>query len=60
MNQMLNKPEYKMTELGAKAYFRIPEPWHPVTKRILNATRGKGKPPINMWVTPIKGAFVLT
>ena len=59
INQMLNKPEYKMKELGALAYFRVPEPWRPLSARKGGVTRGGGAQPIHRWVTPIKARQIL-
>ena len=43
--------------MGAQAYWRLPEPWLPVIWRIKNATRGNGQPPIQAWVSPVRGNF---
>merc|ERR1711953_1421061 len=51
--------DFEMKELGAQAYFRIPEPWHPKTARKGNSTRGHGKPGIHRWITPIKPRTIL-
>lgn len=55
VNQFLNKPDSQAKSLGLNAYFRIPDPWQPVTKHPECATMGGGKGKIAYWVTPIRG-----
>ena len=55
LNKFLNLKETKGRDLGLIANFRIPDPWHPVTKHPECATMGGGKGKIAYWVTPVKG-----
>ena len=55
LNQQFNKSELKFKEMGAQAYWRLSEPWLPVIWRAKNATRGGPTPPIQAWVTPVRG-----
>ena len=57
LNRELNKADNKLRQLGAKANFRVPAPYIPVTKRAANTTRGGGQPRVVTWVTPVKGQF---
>lgn len=59
LNRELNKAETKLRSMGAKAYFRVPTPYIPVTKRANNVTRGGGKNRVVTWVTPIKARQVI-
>ena len=57
LNQQLNKSELKFKEMGAQAYWRLPEPWLPVIWRVKNTTRGGQQSPIQAWVSPVRGNF---
>jgi len=45
--------------LGLRAYFRIPDPWHPVTKHPECATMGGGKGKIAYWVSPVRARQIV-
>ena len=55
VNQYLNLPTTQANALGLRSYFRIPDPWQPVTKHPECATMGGGKGKIAYWVSPIRG-----
>ena len=55
LNRFLNLPSTKAKEMGMHAYFRIPDPWYPVTKHVECATAGGGKGKIHYWCTPVRG-----
>ena len=58
LNRELNKADNKIRQLGAKAHFRVPAPYLPVTKRAANTTRGGGADRVITWVTPVKGQLL--
>lgn len=59
LNQQLNQSDLKFKEMGARAYWRIPEPFLPVLWRRKNTTRGGGAPPIQAWVTPVRARQIV-
>ena len=59
LNRELNKAETKLRQMGARAYFRVPTPYIPVTKRANNVTRGGGKNRVVTWATPVKARQVI-
>jgi len=59
LNKFLNLKETKGRELGLNAYFRLPDPWHPVTKHPECATMGGGKGKVAYWVTPVKARQIV-
>jgi len=59
LNRELNKPENKLRMMGAKAYFRIPDPWVAVTKKPVNTTRGGGVGRIVSWVSPVRARQIV-
>jgi len=59
LNQQLNKSELKFKEMGAQAYWRLPEPWLPVIWRVKNTTRGGQQPPIQTWVSPVRARQIV-
>jgi len=59
LNRFLNKPETNARNLGLNAYFRIPNPWHPVTKHPECATMGGGKGKVAYWVSPVRARQIV-
>jgi len=59
LNRFLNLPSTKAKEMGMHAYFRIPDPWYPVTKHVECATAGGGKGKIHYWCTPVRARTVI-